>query len=84
MLRADRDELSWLRLNWGQEYIVKRTDGVWTATLKWEPELVLSEPTSAKLRAAMFEDAARRRMRSGATSATSARILAYPGPDRGQ
>lgn len=79
MLRADRDALSWLRWNWGREYVVKRVDGVWTATPKWEPELVLSEPTPERLRVAMFEDAAKRRMRSGAISAGPAHLTGGPG-----
>jgi hypothetical protein len=70
MLSAgDRRELIWLRYHWGEEYALNCDGTIWTAIPATDPWLVLSEPTAAKLRAAMYLDAAARRMRSGATAA---------------
>ena len=69
MLNArDRDTLTWLRWHWGQEYAVNCDGTIWTAIPALGPDIVLSEPTAARLRAAMYLDAAGRRMRSGATA----------------
>ena len=69
MLNAqDRDTLTWLRWDWDQEYAVNCDGTIWTAIPALQPELVLPEPTAARLRAAMYLDAAGRRMRSGATA----------------
>jgi len=66
---ADRRTLIWLRFHWGEEYAVNLHGFIWTAVPLLDPWLVLSEPTAARLRAAMFLDAATRRIRSGATAA---------------
>jgi hypothetical protein len=50
----DRETLTWLRFHWGQEYAVNLQGSVWTAIPALDPELVLSEPTAARLRAAMY------------------------------
>jgi hypothetical protein len=65
----DRTTLIWLRFHWGEEYAVNLQGSVWAAVPLSDPWLVLSEPTAARLRAAMFLDAASRRIRSGATAA---------------
>lgn len=75
MLSAnDRDTLTWLRWHWGQEYAVNCDGTIWTAIPALQPDIVLSEPTAAGLRAAMYLDAASRRMRSGATAQRWARF----------
>jgi hypothetical protein len=69
MLSAgDRETLTWLRFRWGGEYALNCDGSIWTAIPALDPQMVLSEPTPAKLRAAMYLDAAYRRMRSGATA----------------
>jgi hypothetical protein len=65
----DRKTLIWLRFHWGEEYAVNLQGSIWTAVPRLNPEMVLSEPTAARLRAAMYLDAAGRRIRAGATAA---------------
>jgi hypothetical protein len=80
---GDRRTLIWLRFHWGEEYAVNLQGSIWTAVPLTDPWLVLSEPTAARLRAAMFLDAASRRMQSGATAARWASFTTPTPEDRG-
>jgi hypothetical protein len=82
MLSAeDRTTLIWLRFHWGEEYAVNLQGSIWTAVPLSDPWL-LSEPTPARLRAAMVLDAASRRIRSGATAARWASFITPTPEDR--
>ena len=56
MASPERESLVWLQTNWGDYYVIKFADGVWSADRVSNPAMILTADSARELRDKMRDD----------------------------